>query len=124
MPDKKTQKMILRVVLFGMLTVAIVLALLKKGDDGTQNDAISTHNAWQEALEEAESANNELRHSQLKAYIKGDPRIERNEDPNRTGVRILETYVWSGTFNEVRIEVELGLPVDDPAVSQIVKLGE
>lgn len=124
MPDKKTQNMMIRIVVFGALTIAVIFVLLKKSDDGTQNDAISTHNAWQEALEEAESANNELRHSQLKAYIKGDPRIERNEDPNRTGVRILETYVWSGTFNEVRIEVELGLPVDDPAVSQIVKLGE
>ena len=89
-------------------------------DFRAKSAAQSTSSAWQEAQSRKLMENQDLRRSELAAYIEGHPEKTTAEtDKHRSlAVTTVERYRWRGIFRDYGVEVYLGLGVD-PAVELI-----
>lgn len=115
-PKNQAVGWIIRGVVFGVLGVALVLALL---DFQAKQAATGTASAWRAALQKQDETS-DLRKSDFdKIPIQGKPSTtSAKAEANSYAAVTVDTYVWKGTFRSYVVKVYAGMG-NDPAIEHV-----
>ncbi|MCA9069369.1 MAG: hypothetical protein KDA84_10620 [Planctomycetaceae bacterium] len=115
----KTQDWIIRIVIFGVLGIALIIGAI---EFRAKRQAVNTSQAWLKMVDESETSEDKafVMVKDLKDSIEGSPEVAKKTAENGKTHLV---YTWKGVFGEYVATVESETGGENSIVEKVVGLG-